>query len=410
MMVKGANACWRWACRGCLDPKQPAEERLGRSRMLSGRRVPPPTLQAESRDWLRSPSVLLISGNCPPTACGVGDYTYSLAAALSRAGMDVRFLTTTGQVPANGTRIAVKTSIRSWNLFRIAEAMKEVRAAKPDVVHLQYPTSAYGMGLLPQALVFSRRPFVVTIHEAHFSHILRRLSLYPFLIFADHVIATTHFEANYLAWMYPPVRKRLSVIQIGSNLPVAPVRPRDNRVVVYFGLIAPNKGLEDFIALAGLAKEVGEPWRFRIVGMPPKRRESYARKLRDASRTLPVEWCLNLPAEEVAEHLASAGAVYLPFPDGASSRRGSLVAALVNGAPTVTTYGEATPAELIGGENVVYANLPEVAREEIRRIFSNAFFSEKLSRGAVEYGESFSWPLIAKRHAVLYDRVAKGRA
>jgi glycosyltransferase involved in cell wall biosynthesis len=46
-----------------------------------------------------------------------------------------------------------------------------------------------------------------------------------------------------------------------------------------------------------------------------------------------------LPAEAVAESLRGCDLVLQPYPDGASSRRGSLMAALANGVPVVTTVG-----------------------------------------------------------------------
>lgn len=354
--------------------------------------------------------VLLISGSLPPRICGVGDYVYRLAAAISEVGPDIQVLTTAGPVRV-GAGFSVRAGVRGWGFSHLPDAIREIRSASPDIVHLQYPTAEYGAGLLPQALALSRVPFITTIHEASYSHILRRASLYPFLAFVDQVVATTSFEANYMVRMYPPVRARISVIPVGSSIPAVHTRSRDRNVIVYFGLVAPNKGLEDFLRLAKLAKASGEHWIFQVVGTPPSKHDTYAKNLRYAARSLAVEWRSNLPAEEVAQHLANAGAVYLPFPDGASLRRTSLIAALLNGSPVITTRGEATPKGLTDGEKVVYADSPETALEAVGTITSNPGFGDRLSRGAVKYAERFSWPEIARQHVALYESVLdKGKS
>lgn len=53
-----------------------------------------------------------------------------------------------------------------------------------------------------------------------------------------------------------------------------------------------------------------------------------------------------LEAEAVAEQLAQASVALLPFPDGASFRRGSLLAAAACGVPIVTRHGHDTPETL----------------------------------------------------------------
>ncbi|WP_232203542.1 glycosyltransferase family 4 protein [Rubrobacter xylanophilus] len=353
--------------------------------------------------------MLMISGSLPPRVCGVGDNAFRLAAALSEAGMNVEILTTTGPVPDDSLGVDIHASVRNWNLLRLSEAMREIRAIRPDIVHLQYPTAEYKAGLLPQALVLSRVPLVVTIHEASYVHILRRISLYPFLILADRVVATTRFEADFLVGLYPSVRKKLSVVSIGSSIPAGPVLVRDRNTIMYFGLIAPRKGIEEFLELADLAGEAGKPWTFRIVGALSSRWREYAQELHKDALSLSVEWHLNLSAEEVAKHLASVGAVYLPFPDGASLRRSSLIAALVNSSPIITTRGGSTPSDLVDGENVLFANSPEVALKKIQRLVSDAELSRRLSCGAAEYGKRFSWSQIAEQYIDLYGYVLSTR-
>jgi glycosyltransferase involved in cell wall biosynthesis len=50
----------------------------------------------------------------------------------------------------------------------------------------------------------------------------------------------------------------------------------------------------------------------------------------------------SLPAEEVVAHLAACDVLVQPYPDGVSSRRGSVMAGLALGLPIVTTNGELT--------------------------------------------------------------------
>lgn len=353
--------------------------------------------------------ITMISGSLPPEACGVGDYTRRLVSALSKHAVSVCVFTTIAPDRCLDPELDIRPTVRRWNFLGLPDLLREIVATNPDIVHLQYPTSAYGAGLLPQLLVLTRRPFVVTIHEASTTNILYRLALYPFLVLADRVIATTTFEADYLVRMYPPVRRRLSVIQIGSNIPSAPTRRRERKVVVYFGLIAPHKCLEDFLRLARSAQESSEDWEFRIIGKVPHKRQSYADGLRMASRDLRLTWHLGLSEGQVADQLAGASAAYLPFPDGASSRRGSLAAALVNGLPTITTHGAATPRELVARENILYADSPEVALSRIREVFSNISLSRNLSSGAIEYGRNLSWERIAEQHEAVYDGMARRR-
>jgi glycosyltransferase involved in cell wall biosynthesis len=108
-----------------------------------------------------------------------------------------------------------------------------------------------------------------------------------------------------------------------------------------------------------------------------------------------------LDHEATAGALAEARVAYLPFPDGASERRGSLLAAFENGLAVVTTAGGQTPASI--RDTVALAQSPEEAFHVIRRLLGDDCEWQRLS----EAGRAFaagrpSWSQIAERHMEIY--------
>ena len=77
-----------------------------------------------------------------------------------------------------------------------------------------------------------------------------------------------------------------------------------------------------------------------------ERRTEYYRVLRECSPA-DVNRLIDLSFEGVALQMASSLAAYLPFPDGASYRKGTLLASLTNGLPGVTTVASTTPVEML---------------------------------------------------------------
>ena len=143
------------------------------------------------------------------------------------------------------------------------------------------------------------------------------------------------------------------LIPIGSNIAVAPGdtydraawRARlqvgaDETLLAYFGLISRSKGLDTLLdALARLPAH----FRLLVIGGAATAPEDrvYADAIRQQIERLGLERRVTVtghcPAEEVSAHLLAADIAALPFADGASFRRGSLLAALAHGLPVVTT-------------------------------------------------------------------------
>jgi glycosyltransferase involved in cell wall biosynthesis len=332
--------------------------------------------------------VALVIGPCPYGMCGVGDYTRMLATALERHGLRAEV------VESGGTAALMALRLNT-----------AVKAFRPDVIHLQYPTAGFGKTVAPHIFSILNRS-VLTVHELQLTHWLRQLSCYPLALRARHVIFTCESNRNYALPWAPWLEKKSSVIPLASNISAAGngLNHRAPAEVIHFGLMRPNKGIEDVLEFARLAEARGFPLRVRVMGSSPPQHATYLSRVQKSARALSLIWDLNLSREAIAERLARATVAYLPFVDGASERRASLLAALANGVPVITTRGRFTPSGL--DEAVRYCSTPDQAVAIAQAMIDAPADRENLAHRGREYAGKFSWENIAQAHVALYQRLA----
>jgi glycosyltransferase involved in cell wall biosynthesis len=274
---------------------------------------------------------------------------------------------------------------------------------------VQYPTAGFGKSLTPQLLSLLRR-FVLTVHELEGRHLLRRLSFYPFWIRTQHVVFTCEFNRKYALRWAPWLRKMSSVIPLSSNIP-APLNGRNGRAlreVVHFGLVRPKRGIEEVLEFANLAAEQRSALTVRMVGGLPSQHAVYLAGVQKASLGLPITWDLDLSAEAVAERLGRATVAYIPFPDGASERNTSLLAALAHGLPVITTKGRSTPPGLEGA--VCFCSTPAEAVGAARALLDSPLQREAMAARGRQYVAEFRWESIAQSHIALYQQLTAAHA
>jgi glycosyltransferase involved in cell wall biosynthesis len=328
--------------------------------------------------------VAMITGSCPPDACGVGDYTFRLVQALSESGADIEIITK-----------------QSWKLTNIRKLAREVSTVSPDLIHIQYPTVGYGSKLGPQMLSLLVPRCVITLHEVSQANPLRRLSLYPYSLRADRIVFTNSFEKEYATKYAPWIARRSSVIPIGSAIRSCNSNlVKDLDEIVHFGLIRPQKGIEEVLSLARLIKINSLSLKIRMIGIVEPRFQQYLQKLQNISTDLPVIWNLGLPEEEVSVLLSRSKVAYMPFPDGVSERRSSLLALLSNNVVTVTTFGSFAPSEMNGV--VKYAATPVDALTTIKDCLSNTEKNSEVINKMKKYIQRRQWSEIASMHVMLY--------
>ena len=218
------------------------------------------------------------------------------------------------------------------------------------------------------------------------------------------LIFTSDFERRYFQRFAPWVRGRSALIPIGSNVPLALKQgARQPNVVTHFGLIRPKKGLEEVLAMARVFKERKNGLSVRIVGTVLPDYGSYYALLRNEAQDLPIEWMLDLEGEHLARVLAQTEVAYLPFPDGASERRGSLIAMLTNSVAVITTRGPQTPSAMEGA--VLLTGDPSDAATIAEGICCNYELRGDIQAKAAEYSLKFAWDEIVAQHLVIYQRL-----
>lgn len=337
-------------------------------------------------DSLRQIRAVTLCGSVKPYSSGIDDFSERLNENLNDYAV-----------------VSQDVDIGRWGLRDTLKLLRSVAEAKPDVIFMQYPTDAFGKGLAPHCFSALQRiaPLVITLHEFSEAHLLRRLSVLLLVARARHVVLTTETERKALHRFAPWLKSRTSIIPIGSNIPASGWNPGPDFEVVHFGQIRANKGIESFVEAATLARDRGLPVRFTLVGSSVPRFAAFFDKIRAEADAAGVTVRQNPSDQEVAGLLAGASVCYLPFPDGATMRRSTLLAAAQIGVPVLTRFTEETPDEL--RRLATEADTPAAAVDIIERLCRDREVLRDASRKSATLAETTGWPAIARSYREVLD-------
>jgi glycosyltransferase involved in cell wall biosynthesis len=371
----------------------------------------------------------LITGEYPPMQGGVGAYTQVLARTFARSGHTV-FLLAPPTAEESCENIIVDTA-PSWGLKIFSTVARWAEAHKPDIINIQYQTAAFSMSPWIHFLPTRSRhaPVVTTFHDLRFPYLFPKAGpLRPWIVrylarTSDGAIVTNHEDALQLRSL-----SRCTLIPIGSNilapLPAAHEReawrqrhvvPHHAFVIAFFGLINRSKGLIPLLhALHQLAQE-DESIRLLVVGGVPgssdPENRSHQEEIKALVRQLDLESRIIdlgfVDDVEVAAALDAADIVALPFLDGASYRRGSLMAALHYGSAIVTTMPAVTIAAFQDEVNMLLVPPGETSAlaNALRRLRSDVELRHRVKAGARALAGQFSWDAIATQTLDFFERI-----
>jgi glycosyltransferase involved in cell wall biosynthesis len=366
--------------------------------------------------------IALLTAHYPPAAvpCGIGDYTHCLREAFETLGHQCFIITS--ECSHSQEKDVYRVAGR-WGARDTLAAWRILRAIKPDVVMVQYTPEHYGYGvafkLLPLQLRWAgwRAPVVITFHTLIGGRWVAKL--YAVLLSAEcHGIVSIHTELSELyRRRLPWWAGKLRQIPIGANIP-APTMERgasreflrrrlgvaqDAAILGTFGFPTPGKGLETLFQALRLLNE-SSVVHVVCVGAMREEDRAYRTHLESLARRLEIDrrlhWLGELPEEEASNLLAGADVYVVPYDEGASLRRGTLMAGFRIGVPIVTTAPRYPDPSLRPGETIlaVPPRAPEALAECIRDLLADPGTHEKLRQGVSRIVGRFEWKTIAEEH------------
>ncbi|MBI4789358.1 MAG: glycosyltransferase family 4 protein [Chloroflexi bacterium] len=410
--------------------------------------------------------VLFITGEYPPMQGGVGDYTREIAHGLAAHGAEVRVLTsqlatTNYQLPITNRQFSIRPIIAKWNWSSLRVISNYVRDFAPDIVNIQYQTGAYAMhpaiNFLPRMLRFPFFPsfpkFVVTFHDLRIPYLfpkagpLREWVTRELARSCHAVIATNAEDYSKLS---PFNLRLLTCIPIGSNIPT--IEPQDYRrsewraqlgvsdgelLLCHFGFVNARKGCDTLVrALAMLPNAKLLMMGGQTGASDPTNVAQLAQLqslIAELGLTERVRWTGYTPPEVVTANFRAADLCVLPYREGASYQHGTLMAALAHAMPIVTTASPPTPlppppspgtkfssrrggrgTEGEGGEVtlsdshnclLVSPDDPHALAQAIQRAAGSPELRARLSRGACDLAQHFTWYKIVQQYLELFNHL-----
>jgi glycosyltransferase involved in cell wall biosynthesis len=377
---------------------------------------------------------------------GVGGFTEQLGRALAALGHEVHIITSRQARPATAPRTSsavrqpidlgyarLHPRIGRWRWPSNSAVADLAIRYELEIVNLQYQAAAFNMrspaiNFLPWRLK-GVAPTVVTFHDLRVPYLfpkaggLRDWAVRFLARRAAGCIATNAADFRALReWTQGPV----SQIPIGSNIDV--YRPNhvevaeardslalgeDNVLLGYFGFLNETKGAD---ALIDALAQLDDRHHLVFIGgqtgaSDPDNNQEFLAGLRQQIERLGlagrVHWTGFLAPNRVSTYLAAANVMVMPFRDGVSLRRGTLMAVLAHGRPLITTAPVEPSPEFLHGENMwlVKPNNPVGLVEAISSLTADPALRERLGQGALELAASFGWDTIAARTADFYVEV-----
>jgi glycosyltransferase involved in cell wall biosynthesis len=309
-------------------------------------------------------------------------------------------------IPDSGVQIISVNG--PWGKKAVIEIKDIVRRLNLTSVILQFVPASFKKSFRLQWALSRFSCQKVTAFHAIWGKGLDRLWGFVMLLGCSKIIATNSEIISIIERRLPMLLNKTFWIPIASNILPEPRAQIEDRpavpVISYFGMLYPGKGLD--LILDTLQELVKRKKRFvfkfiggRIIHYQDYESQFFNRvKLRGLDDV--VEFLGHVPSKEVSQWLNQSRFVFLPYDQGLSDRRGSLMAALAHGRPVLTTPPIGPLPNFMNNSNIMWPKKVTVKgfADLAENLIVDDALVEKLQTGAEQLSCQFDWHNIAADH------------
>ena len=375
------------------------------------------------------PTRIAFVGNYLPRECGIATFTTDLCTALASEYGTGRLFA----IPVNDPDSRydypeqVRLELEQDELASYERAADFLNFNGNDLVCLQHEYGIYGGSAGSHILTLLRKlkmPLVTTLHTVlREPNADQRIVLEEIARLSDRLVVMSELAAQLLRDLYAVPAEKIDVIPHGvPEMPfMDPNYFKDKfgtegkSVLLTFGLLSPNKGIENVIrALPSiLARHPNVVYIVSGVTHPHLRRregESYREELTALAEQLGVSSQLIfnnrfVSTEELVEHVGAADIYVTPYRHEAQIVSGTLAIALGAGKAIISTpYWHAKELLADGRGVIVPFDDPGSISEAVLRLMENDAERHAMRKRAYLHSRETTWPNTARAYMASFQR------
>jgi glycosyltransferase involved in cell wall biosynthesis len=370
---------------------------------------------------------IALVGNHLPRRCGIATFTSDLNAALTAIApaVDCQVVAMNDAGHAHLYPNMVRFEIEDSDVAGYRRAGQFLNANYVDVVCLQHEYGIFGgaAGLHVIALLRElRMPVVTTLHTILTApSAQQRGALEEVIALSQRLVVMSAHGRQTVMELHGVPAGMIDVIPHGIPMPTLGSSAKgrlgfeDQRLLLTFGLLSPDKGIEYVIDAMPAILEQHPNTMFVVLGathphVKERHGEAYRLSLTTQARRLGVADHVTFEDRfvndgELAEFLAAADVYVTPYLNPEQSTSGTLARAVAAGKAVVSTpYWHAR--ELLGDDRGVLVPPRDAAAlaSAVSSLLSDPVRREALGSRAAELGKSMSWPVVAGLYLESFER------
>jgi len=376
-----------------------------------------------------------VIGNYLPRQCGIATFTTDLVEALSAEAPDINCWAVAINDKPEGYAYPekVRFEINQNTLTDYGVAAEFLNISRADIVCVQHEYALFGGPAgshLLKLLGEIRMPVVTTLHTVlkdpapEYREVMCKLS-----DLSDKLIVMSRKAFDFLKDIYSVPEEKIAFIHHGipdtpfidSSFNKDKFGVEGKKVLLTFGLLSPNKGIENVLqALPSVTRKHPDVTYIILGATHPHilkaHGEEYRISLQQLVRRLNISGHVIfqnrfVALKELCEFLGIADIYVTPYLEEAQITSGTLAYAMGTGKAVISTpYWYATEMLAEGRGRIVPFNNPDAMAEQIIDLLDNDVNRHAIRKKAYSFCREAIWKEVSRRYIEVFSEVRLNRA